>query len=99
MIGAELPGDLQASAVFRGAGDDDQRGAGLLADHGLRQALLARPLDQDRRIVADAAVEQGPFDAVRHGGDQSGQFRRDALGDMVQDRIPRQVDVLRKAPP
>ena len=99
MVGAELLGDLQAGAILRRAGDDDQRGAGLLADHGLGQALLARPLDQHGGIVADAAVEQGPLDAVRHRRDQSGQFRRDALGNMMQDGIPRQVDVLGKAAP
>src|SRR5215470_12134778 len=42
VVGAELLGDLEPGAVLGGAGDDDERGAGLLADHRLRQALLAR---------------------------------------------------------
>src|SRR5207245_7303890 len=56
MIRAQLARDLQARAVFLRAGDDDERGARLLADHGLRQALLSRALDQHRGVVADAAV-------------------------------------------
>ena len=90
---------VEPRAVLRCAGDDDQRGAGLLADHGLRQALLAGALDQHGRIVADAAVEQRPFDAVRHRRDEPGEFRRDALRHVVHDRVPRQVDVLREAAP
>ena len=99
VIGAELLGDLEPRLVLRRAGDDDQRCAGLLADHGLRQALLARALDQHGRIVADAAVEQRPLDAVRHRRDEAGEFRRDALRHMMDDRVPRQIDILREAAP
>ena len=99
VVRAELLGDLQPRGILRRAGDDDERRAGLLADHGLRQALLARPLDQHRRVVADAAVEQRPLDAVRHRRDQSGELRRHALGHVVHHRVPRQVDVLREAAP
>ena len=99
VIGAELLGHLHARAVLRGAGDDDQRRAGLLADHGLRQALLARALDQHRRVVADAAVEQRPLDAVRHRRDEAGELRRHALRHVMHHRVPRQIDVLREAAP
>ena len=99
VVGAELLGDLQARRVLDGAGDDDQRRAGLLADHGLRQALLARALDQHGRVVADAAVEQRPLDAVRHRRDQPGELRRDALRHVMHHRVPRQIDVLREAAP
>ena len=58
VVGAELLGDLEPRAVLVGAGDDDAGRTRLLADHGLRQALLAGPLDQHDRVVADLAVEQ-----------------------------------------
>ena len=90
---------FEPRAVLRRAGDDDQRSAGLLADHGLRQALLARALDQHGGVVADAAVEQRPLDAVRHRRHQPGELRRDALRHVVHHRVPRQIDVLREAAP
>ena len=99
VIGAKLLGDLQARSVLQGAGDDNEGGTSLLADHSLRQALLAGALDQHRRVVADAAVEQRPLDAVRHRRDQSGQLWRHALGHVVHHRVPRQIDVLREAAP
>ena len=76
VVGAQLLRHLQARRILRGAGDDDERGAGLLADHGLRQALLARALDQHGRVVADAAVEERPLDAVRHRRDEARRARR-----------------------
>ncbi len=79
VVGAQRLGDFHPRAILGRAGDDDERGAGLLADHGLRQPLLAGPLDQHRGVVADAAVEQRPFDAVGHRRHQSGELRRDAL--------------------
>src|ERR1044071_1478 len=99
MVGAEFLGDLEPRLVLRCAGDDDERRAGLLADHGLRQALLARPLNEDGGVVADAAVEQRPLDAVRHRRDETGELRRNALRYVMDHRIPRQIDILREAPP
>src|SRR5262249_15450273 len=98
-VGAELPRDLHAHAVLGGAGDDDERGARLFADHRLREPLLARALDEHPGIVADATVEQGPFDPVRHRRHQSRELRRDALGDAVHDGVPGKVDVMGKAAP
>src|SRR5262245_44413089 len=43
-IGAERLGHLHAAAILGRASDDDERGTRLLADHGLRQSLLARAL-------------------------------------------------------
>src|SRR6516162_924607 len=99
VIGAKLLGDVKPRFVLRGTGDDDQRGTGLFADHGLRQPLLAGALDQHRRIVADAAVEQRPLDAIGHWRHQSGELRGDALGYVMHDRVPWQVDVLGEAAP
>src|SRR5437588_1845004 len=48
VIGAELLRYREPRAILRRAGDDDERGASLLADHGLRKALLPWPLDQHR---------------------------------------------------
>src|SRR5262245_15704493 len=98
-VGAQLSRDLHAGAVFRCTGNDNERGAGLLADHGLREPLLARALNEDARIIADAAVEQGPFHPVRHRGHQSRQFRRDTLWHMVHDRVPGKINVMGKATP
>src|SRR5215472_11510589 len=98
-VGAELFRDRHAGAVFGRSGDDDERGARLLADHRLRQPLLAGALNEHGRVIADAAVEQRPFDPVRHRRHQSRQFRRDALGDVVHDGVPGKVDVVRKAAP
>ena len=39
--------------------------------------MLARPLDQHRRVVADPAVDQRPLDAVGQRGHQPGQLGRD----------------------
>src|SRR5216117_624394 len=99
VIGAQFFRDLHPRGVLGGARDDDERGARLLADDDLRQPLLTGPLDEHAGVVADAAVEERPFDAVRHGGDQSRQFRRDALRYLVHDGIPREVYVLRKSAP
>jgi len=66
---------------------------------GLRQALLARSLDQRRRVVADAAVEQRPLDAVRHRRDEARQLRRDALRHVMHHRVPWQINILREAAP
>ena len=99
VVGAELFGDVHTRFVLGRAGDDDQRGAGLLADHGLRQALLARALDQHRGVIADAAVEQRPLDAVRHRRHQAGELGRDALGHMMKHGVPWQIDILGKAAP
>jgi hypothetical protein len=71
----------------------------LLADHDLGEPLLTRALNENCGIISHVAVEQRPFDAVRHRRHQSGQFRCDAVGHMVQDRVPRKVNVLRKAAP
>ena len=76
-----------------------RRGARLLADHRLRQALLARALDQHGRVVADAAVEQRPLDAVRHRRHEPGELGRDALRHAMHDRVPRQEDIMREAAP
>ena len=99
VVGTELFGHLDARPVLGGAGDDDQRRAGLLADHGLRQALLARALDQHRGIVADAALEQRPLDAVRHRRHQPGKLGRHALRHVMHHRVPWQIDVLGEAAP
>ncbi len=56
-------------------------------------------LNQHGGIVADAAVEQRPLDAVGHRRHQAGKLRRYALGHVVHHRIPRQIDVLGKAAP
>src|SRR5277367_2977994 len=53
---ASLYEAFQAGVILCRAGDDDERGASLLADHGLRQALLAGALDQHRGIIAATAV-------------------------------------------
>jgi hypothetical protein len=73
--------------------------ARLLADDGLRQALLSRTLDEHGGVVAHAAVEERPLDAVGHGCDEPGKLRRDALGHVMHGRIPRQEHVLREAAP
>src|SRR5476651_185252 len=99
MVGAELAGNFKARAVLRGARHDDEGRAGLLADHGLRQALLPRPLDEHGRVVAHAAVEERPFDSVRHRRHEARELRAHPRGDMVHDGVPRQVDVLREAAP
>src|SRR5215218_6447614 len=99
VVGAELLRDLHPCTVLGRAGDDDERGAGLLADHRLRQPLLTRALDEHGGIIADATVEQRPFNAVRHRRYQPCQFRGNALGDAMHDGIPRKIDVLREAAP
>ena len=76
-----------------------ERGAGLLAGDHLRQPLLARALDQHGRVVADAAVDQRPLDAVRQRRGDAGQLGRDAVRHLVQHRVPRQVHVLGEAAP
>ena len=58
VIGAQFFRDLQARAVFGRAGDDDQRRSRLFADYGLRKSLLAGPLYEHSRVVADAAIEE-----------------------------------------
>src|SRR3989442_243791 len=58
VVGASLFAGFHPRGVFGVAGDDDERGARLLADDGLRQPLLTGPLDEHRGVVADAAVEQ-----------------------------------------
>src|SRR6516162_11423203 len=95
-VGAELSRDLHARAVFGRAGDDDERGARLLADHRLRQPLLAGALNEHGRVIAHAAVEQRPFDPVRHRRHQSRQLRRHALGHVVHDRVPGKIDIVRE---
>src|SRR5688572_28780910 len=99
VVCAEELGDLQPGRVLGGAGDDDERRAGLLADHGLRQALLPRPLDQHGGIIAHIRVEQRPFHPVRHRRDESRQLRRHALRDVMHHGVPRQIDILREAAP
>ena len=56
MIGAEPHGDVEALFVFIGAGDDDQRRAGLLARDHLAETLLARTLDQNAAVIADRVL-------------------------------------------
>ena len=99
MVGAKRSGDLHPRAVPGRARDDDERGARLLADHGLGQPLLARALNEHRGVIAHAAVEQRPFDPVGHRRRQPRQFRRHALRHMVEDGVPGKVHVLGKASP
>ncbi len=61
--------------------------------------MLAGSLDKHGGVVADAAVEERPFDAVRHRRHQSRQLRSHALRHAVHDRVPRQVYILREAAP
>ena len=58
VIGTQRFGDLHPCAIFGRAGDDDERRARLLADHGLRQSLLARPLNEHAGVVTHATVEE-----------------------------------------
>src|SRR6266436_4206656 len=46
VVGAQFFRDLHPRGVLGGARDDDERGARLLADDGLRQPLLTGPLDK-----------------------------------------------------
>ena len=57
------------------------------------------PLDQHARVVTDAAIEQRPLDTVRHRCHDTGKLGRDRVGHLVDDRIPRQVHVVREAAP
>src|SRR5439155_21817335 len=81
------------------ARDDDERSARLLADHSLRKALLAWALNEHCGVIADAAIEERPFDAVGHGSDQSRQFRCNALRHAMHDCVPWKVHVLCEAAP
>ena len=85
---------FETRLILIGAGDDDERSARLLTSDRLRQALLAGALNEDRRIIADAAIHQRPFNAIGHRGDEASEFRRHALGHVVNDRIPWQVNIL-----
>ena len=58
VIGAQRFGDLHPRAIFGPASDDDERRARLLADHSLRQSLLARSLNEHGGVVAHATVEK-----------------------------------------
>src|SRR5262249_11670706 len=55
--------------------------------------------DKDRGIVPHIAIEQRPFDAVRHRSDQTRKFGRYAFRHVMYDRVPRQIDILREAAP
>src|SRR5262249_33291715 len=65
----------------------------------LRKTLLAGPLYQYGRRVADIGVEQRPLDSVRERRDDSRELGRHACGHMVQDRVPWKVDILTEAAP
>src|SRR5882672_2862047 len=99
VVRAQLLRHLQARAILGRARDDDERGAGLLADDGLREALLPRALDQHGGVVAHAAVEERPLDAVRHRRYQPREFRAHAFRHVVHHRVPRQVYILCEAAP
>src|ERR1051326_7079182 len=99
VVGAESLGDFQALGIFAGAGDDDAVRACLLAGDDLRQALLAGALDQHDRAVTDTGLIQRPLDAVRERRGDTGKLGGHVVRDLVHHRIPRGIEIVRKAAP